>query len=56
MPSGKTAYGKYSLDCREDHHKVAAQAEKDKLADNDIRIPLDREQQRCDCLPGGNKL
>ena len=35
------SYGKYPVEAVKTMTKVAAQAEKDKLADNDIRIPLD---------------
>jgi len=41
MLSGETAYGKYPVEAVQTMARVAAQAEKDKLSDNDIRIPLD---------------
>ena len=37
----ETAYGKYPVEAVKTMAKIAAQAEKDKLEENDIRIPLD---------------
>ena len=45
MLSGETAYGKYPVEAVKTMTKVAAQAERDKLSENDIRIPL---KENCD--------
>ena len=40
MLSGETAYGKYPVEAVRTMATIAAQAEKDKLSENDIQIPL----------------
>jgi pyruvate kinase len=45
MLSGETAYGKYPVEALRTMARIASQAEKDKLAENDIRIQI---EDNCD--------
>ena len=44
MLSGETAYGKYPVEAVATMAKIAEEAEKTKLSENDIRVPINNEE------------
>ncbi len=44
MLSGETAYGKYPVEAVATMSKIAEEAEKTKLSENDIRVPMNNEE------------